>query len=246
LVVHRDTSLTWSIRHEAVRGGEVERVLDDVATTCRAICRAHLPRASGYELTCARLSGPLDGVTINVARANFRAMVSVQRFDAAVDSDAGARPVRLRLVATAHHTTTEAQIESPERAAAKWGMSGCVVATIGAGAIALHVAGLLAAWGYAVLLLPALLGTRVCMAMWVADNLRRYELPAARAEEAQRSARAAAEMRDLGRWTKILRDLEVQRDVVEAHFSLLPFRGLSPARANESSEPVIAIMPSIG
>jgi hypothetical protein len=242
LVVHRETSLTWSIRHEAVRGGEVERVLEEVATTCRAICRAHLPRASGYELTCARLSGSLDGVTITVARANFRAMVSVQRFDAAVDSDAGTRPVRLRLVATARHTVTEAQMESPERSLAKWGMSGCVAATVGAGAIALHVAGLLAAWGYALLLLPALVGTRVCMAMWVADNLRLHELPAARAEEAQRSARVAAEMRDLGRWMKILRELELQRDAVEAHFSLLPFRGLSPARPNESSEPALAVV----
>lgn len=238
-----ESALTWSLRHEALRGPEAERVLEDVATTCRAICRAHLPRASGYELTCARLSGPLDGVTITVARANFRAVISVQRYEASEDAQ---KTTRLRLIASAHHVAPEVLNDGTERALAKWGVSGCIAATMGAGAIALHVAGLLATWGYALLLLPALLGTRVCMAMWIADNLRQRELPASRAEQAQLVARAAAELRDLARWQKILRELEGQRDAVAEQFQLRPFRGLSPARATEASQPALTAVPSVG
>lgn len=240
-----DSSLTWSIRHDALHGREADRVLEDVAATCRTICRAHLPRASGYELTCTRLSGPLDGVTITVARANFRAMVSVQRFEASVDAHTKARPLRLRLVAAARHDVAELPGEARERALAKWGVSGCVAATLSGGAIALHVAGMLTAWGYALLLLPALFGTRVCMAMWVADNLRQRQLPASRAEQAQVQARAAAEARDLARWGRILRELEAQRDAVIERFSLRPFRGLSPARAGDASCSGLAPLPSI-
>jgi hypothetical protein len=240
LVAPGDSSLTWNIRHDALHGREADRVLEDVAATCRTICRAHLPRASGYELTCTRLSGPLDGVTITVARANFRAMVSVQRFTTSNDAQPEARPLRLRLVASARHRVAEVLGESRERQLAKWGVSGCVAATLSAGAIALHVAGVLATWGYALLLLPALVGTRVCVAMWIADNLRQRELPASRAEQAQAQARVAAEARDLVRWQRILRELEAQRDAVIERFSLRPFRGLSPARPSESSPSALA------
>jgi hypothetical protein len=240
-VAQRDSSLTWSIRHDALKSVEAEQVLSEIATACRDSCRAHLPRASGYELTCARLSGPLDGVTITVARANFRAMVSVQRFEAAVD--VAERPLRLRLVATAHHVGAEASSDARERTRALWGVSGCVAAMFGTGAIALYLMGLLVTWGVALLVLPAIVGTRMCLAMWIDGNLR--QLPPARAEQAQHTARAAAETRDLSRWHRVLREFELQRDLVEERFALRPFRGLSPARPNEASDASLAIASSV-
>ena len=206
--------------------------MKDVTAACRAICRAHLSPASGYEVTCARLGGPLDGATITVARANFRALVSIQEFDAPPTDprDGGSK---FRLVARAIHLDVEDPNESREHALAQWGVSGCVAATMGASAIALQAAGLLTAWGYALLLLPALVGTRAWMAVWAANRLNRRALAPTRSEQAQLRARASAEARDMARWARALREFEAQHHAIVTRLQARPFRGLSPERPNE-------------
>jgi hypothetical protein len=234
-VAYRDGTLNWSIRHD-LRRGPAHRVITDVADACRAICHEHLPPASGYELTCARLSGPLDGATITVARANFRALVSIQEFEApAAANRHGLYQSKIRLVARATHLDVDYPGESREIALAQWGVSGCVAATMGAGAIALQAAGLLTAWGYALLLLPALVGTRAWMAVWAANQIRRRSLAPTRAEQAQLQARASAEARDMSRWAQALRGFEGQHDTIVARLQTRPFRGLSPGDPSEST-----------
>ena len=207
--------------------------MKDVTAACRAICRAHLPPASGYELTCARLGGPLDGATITVARANFRAIVSIQEYDAP-RTDARDGPSKFRLVARATHVDLDDAAESREHALAQWGVSGCVAATMGASAIALQAAGLLTAWGYALLLLPALVGTRAWMAVWAANRMGRRALAPTQAEQTQLRARASAETRDMARWARALREFEAQHHAIVTRLQARPFRGLSPERPNEA------------
>lgn len=116
------------------------------------------------------------------------------------------------------------------------------------GIVALALTGALTAWGSILLLVPALFGTRVCMALWMADSMRQRALPAASTDRALGTARTNAEARDLRRWNAILDELAAQHEATAELFQLRPFRGLSTAPhaivqpAGEEPEPALAAL----
>ncbi len=204
-------------------------MLDDVANSCAAICRAHLPEATGYEFSRTHLDGALDGVTLEFKRGNFRGLVSVQRFEHAATTSAPTQRARtLRLVAEAHHEPPPDEA-AQTRSCAYWTATGGAAGTMAVGIVALALTGALTAWGSILLLVPALFGTRVCMALWMADTMRQRALGPATSDRGLPPARTSAETRDLRRWNAVLEELAAQYETTAELFQLRPFRGLSTA-----------------
>lgn len=237
----RAAALTWSVNLRDRGAEEIER---DVAALVEAIGHAlgeHFPESSGYEAVWYRLSGPIDGVTVRVARGRFRAAASVQRFSRALAAPlpgaparAGApargngehapNPVQVRLVATASVVPPagSVQAEASHGAGARsWAAASCALGTAAFGALAFGAAGLLTAWVQVLLLLPTFVVWRTTLA------LARPPQPstAALAARSDRPRPRDPTIRDaIERWRRLLAHLETHRQLLDDAFDRAPFR----------------------
>lgn len=240
---------TWSVRYPAGHPEHADRVFEELTTLCRALCSSQFSEDDGYTLVESRLSGPIEGTTVVATRADFTALVSVQRFERE-EAGRSRRPFReIRVVASARHRIPERE-KSQGGALTRWTVAGCAAGTMGLGAVALELAGLLTAWSQVLLLLPAMMALRTFIALEFARRLRRH------AEADPRGARRAAvdpvRLEDLERWHRTLRVIESQREVVEDQFRLRPFRsaatlpGSVGAPAADTRTAALALRPSMG
>ena len=192
---------------------------------CRDACLEEFGEGCGYTTTQRKISGPIEGMTVSVNRGRFQAQVSVQRFTRPQPGSLRHAPTEIRVVTSAQHTPPEEDGPS-ERALARWGIAGCAVGTMGVGSAGLELAGLLSAWGEVMLLIPALMAWRMCIALRIVTDFRRQAMFDAQREqlEARREAIANAHAKDLERWSEVERNIEAQRDAVAEQIRLRPFR----------------------
>ncbi len=213
-----DARLSWSVRHGA-NAAYAQRVFDDTLAACQQLVSDRLPATAGYEVRRVQLAGSLQGWSLRVSRGMFRASLSLQRFHNRAHDDGS--PMELRIVAHAHHAP--AQPPSPRRRTGLRLTSGAA-ASFGVGVLALAVSGGLTAWATAVLLIPAMFATRLCMALWIADDIRQRALPPASSLPA--TTLTAAHARDLRRWATLQVELRRLHETTAERFVLRPFRGL--------------------
>ncbi len=193
--------LDWSVRYGA-RSTYTERVAADTLEGVADLLARHLPASTGYEIRRIWLSGSISGASFRVRRGSFVASVSVQRFQSPGRSAEEADAHKLRVVARS--TQRSVALAKPTKTSGLR-LTGGAAASFGVGALALGVSGSLTAWATAVLLLPAMFATRLCMTLWVADTIHRRALPPADLPE---STLSATEVRDQERWQAVLTGLE--------------------------------------
>lgn len=220
---------SWSLRHDEGPSHGVDRVFEALMKRCRDAVADEFGDGCGYTTTQRKISGPVEGLTINVTRGRFAAQVSVQRF---VRPGPGlARPTcpEIRVVTSARHTPPEEDGQN-SKALARWGIAGCAAGTMGLGSAGLELAGLLSAWGEIMLLIPALMAWRMCIALRIVTDFRRQAALDAQREQlqARREAIANAHTKDLERWSAVERTIEAQRDAVAEQLHLRPFRSQGP------------------
>ncbi len=220
-MTHEDERrLSWSVRSNA-RPQQRHQLVEDTQSSCAQLIAQHLPASAGYELRRIRLQGAVEGVSFRVSRGAFVATVSVQHYEDAVRSE---RPLELRVVAQFSPTGGQTlPALRPRRTGL--GLSAGAAATMAVGVLAMAVTGGLTAWATAVLLIPAMFATRLCMTLWIADNMkRRRALPPAGLPS---HTLDAAQVRDGRRWASLQTDLERLHELTLQRFVLQPFRGLS-------------------
>ncbi len=215
--------LNWSVRYGA-RSTYTERVADDTLEGTADLLARHLPASAGYEIQRVRLSGSLSGASFRVRRGSFSASVSVQMFHSTGRDREESDGYELRVVARAR-TASTALAKVPHRNGLR--LTGGAAASLGVGALALAISGNLTAWATAVLLIPALFATRLCMTLWIADTLNRRALPPA--SDLPPSTMTAAQVRDERRWQAVLTDLQRLHENAAERLMLRPFRGMGTA-----------------
>ena len=224
--------MSWSVRYGA-RSAYAPRVFDDIVEQCHHSLATHLPSSSGYDLRVFTLQGAIRGQSLRVRRGTFEAVISIQRFAHHLHDAAGVAPTELRVVAT---STSGTRALPPSPRHSKWKLTSGAAASLGIGALALAVSGNLTAWATAVLLIPGLFATRLCTALWLADNMRRKALPpAGRALPA--STQSAAAVRDGRRWASVVADLQRLHETTAERFVVRPFRGLGSTGAQRAIGP---------
>jgi hypothetical protein len=219
--------LDWSVRYGA-RSTYTERVATDTLEGVADLMARHFPGNAGYDVQRVRLSGPLQGASFRIKRGAFAATVSVQMFSSPGRSAHETDAFELRVVASAQSATTSTALATtPHRNGLR--LTGGAAASLGVGALALAISGSLTAWATAVLLIPALFATRLCMTLWIADTLSRRqtvarpELPAATV--------SAAQVRDERRWALVLAGVQQLHENAAERLMLRPFRGMGTAAA---------------
>lgn len=219
--------LDWSVRYGA-RSTYTERVATDTLEGVADLMARHLPGSAGYDVQRVRLSGPLQGASFRIRRGSFAATVSVQMFSSPGRSSRESDGFELRVVASAQPaSTTTALATTPHRTGLR--LTGGAAASLGVGALALAISGSLTAWATAVLLIPALFATRLCMTLWIADTLSRRQGPAR--AELPPATLSAAQVRDDRRWASVLAGLQQLHENAAERLMLRPFRGMGTAAA---------------
>lgn len=211
--------LDWSVRY-AARSTYTERVATDTLEGTADLLARHLPASAGYEIQRIWLSGSLTGASFRVRRGAFVASVSVQRFQSPGRSADEPDAYKLRVVARSSQSSTALVKQTPTSGLR---LTGGAAASLGVGALALGISGSLTAWATAVLLLPAMFATRLCMTLWVADTIHRRALPPA---DLPASTLSATEARDQERWQAVLTGLQQLHENVAERLTLQPFRGM--------------------
>ena len=214
--------LDWSVRYEA-RSTYTERVAADTLEGAADLLARHLPANAGYEVRRIWLSGALSGASFRVRRGSFVASVSIQQFQSPGRCAGETDAYKLRVVARSSQRRT-ALLEPARTKGLR--LTGGAAASFGVGALALGISGSLTAWATAVLLLPAMFATRLCMTLWVADTIHRRALPSADLPE---STLSATELRDQERWQAVLGGLQQLHENVAERLMLRPFRGMGSA-----------------
>jgi hypothetical protein len=204
--------LSWTVRHGA--SGELDdRILKELIDACRNACEHQFPSGRGYDVTTTVLRGPIEGVNLEVVGADVRGLVSVQRYRRLVGlAELERRPTEIRVVAAARTVSTDAALTRappPGRAAI---ITLGTVAAFGVVGLASAVAGLLTAWGIALVLLPTLIGLRLAWALRVAHRLRAHAPP------------IDPPFVPDDRWHQLICDLERQRETTAGRLSTRPFR----------------------
>ena len=219
--------LDWSVRYGA-RSTYTERVADDTLEGAAHLLARHFPATAGYELQRVRLSGSLQGASFRVRRGGFTASVSVQMFQSPSRDDREPDGFELRVVARARPRSTSTALATSASQRSGLRLTGGAAASLGVGGLALAISGSLTAWATAVLLIPALFATRLCMTLWIAETLNRRALPPA---DLPPSTLSAAQVRDDRRWQSVLADLQQLHENAAERLMLRPFRGMGSAAA---------------
>ncbi len=214
--------LDWSVRF-AARSTYTERVAADTLEGAADLLARHLPANAGYEIRRIWLSGSLSGASFRVRRGSFSASISVQRFHSPGRCAEEADAQKLRVVARSSLRSTA--LAKPA-ASSGLRLTGGAAASLGVGATALAISGSLTAWATAVLLLPAMFATRLCMTLWVADTIHRR---ARQPSDLPESTLSATEVRDQERWQAVLNGLQHLHGNVAERLMLRPFRGMGSA-----------------
>jgi|GEM_PF-2340038 len=225
-MTHTDRGqLDWSVRYGA-RSTYTERVANDTLEGAADLLARHLPPSAGYEIQRVRLSGSLHGASFRIRRGTFVASVSVQLFQSPGRGHDEPDAFELRVVARSRLGGTTALVHAPRTSGLR--LTGGAAASLGVGALALAISGSLTAWATAVLLIPALFASRLCMTLWIADTInRRRALPSSDLPAATLSA---AQVRDERRWRAVLAGLEHLHLHAAQRLMLRPFRGMSPTK----------------
>ena len=225
-MAHEDGGrLDWSVRYGA-RSSYTDRVLEDTLEGVADLLVHHLPPSAGYEVHRVWLSGSLHGASFRIRRGTFVASVSVQHFQSPARSTDERDAFELRVVARGCSTTT-ALAQASGNSGVR--LTAGAAASLGIGALALAISGSLTAWATAVLLLPALFATRLCMTLWVAETLGRRALPPP-PSDLPTATLTAAQVRDERRWDHVLAGLQALHENTAERLMLRPFRGLGSAR----------------
>ncbi len=211
--------LDWNVRYGA-RSTYTERVAADTLEGAADLLAQHLPANAGYEIRRISLSGSLQGASFRVRRGSFVASVSVQRFQSPGRSADESDAYKLRVVARSRVRSTALVKQT---ATTGLHVTGGAAASLGVGALALSISGSLTAWATAVLLLPAMFATRLCMTLWVANTIHRRALPPA---DLPVSTLSATEARDQERWQAVLTGRQQLHENVAERLMLQPFRGM--------------------
>jgi hypothetical protein len=212
--------LTWSVRDEGGNESESNRVLADLGRVCREACLARFPEDRGYSVAHRRMWGALEGSATHVARAGFRGVVSVQRFER--PGTDGTRATEIRVVASGNRERVTV-LARPERRYVQWGVAGCAAGTVALGLAALQIAGQLSTWAHVLALIPALMAWRMAMAMRLAKELERQTaLPPA--TDVPSVAEHDAHRDEEERWIEVLAIVAAQRDATSERFSCGGFR----------------------
>lgn len=211
---------------------------EELVTRCQECCAQHLPEQAGYEVCTTRLSGPIEGVNVHIVRGHFRALISVQRFGRAHAGEHSDASAELRIVATASHAEP-VTAEDHERSFAQWSIAGCAMGSVGLGVVGLEYAGLLTAWGQALVVLPLLMAWRLVMVLRIHQDLRARALPPSPVEQARNEAVHAAEGRDRGRWDRLLEQLGQHRDALNQRFAMRPFRSMGALPSGIADRPTL-------
>ncbi|MEM6291528.1 MAG: hypothetical protein AAGA54_09695 [Myxococcota bacterium] len=220
-MTHEDEGrLSWSVRCDA-RAEQRQRLIQDTQSACAQLLTQHLPASAGYEIRRVRLRGAMEGVSYRISRGAFTATLSVQHYQDAIRRE---QPLELRVVAQANPVGGETlPAVRPRRTGL--GLSAGAAMTMAVGVLAMAVTGGLTAWATAVLLIPAMFATRLCMTLWIADNMQRQRaLPPA---DLPAHTLDAAQVRDRRRWSSLQTDLEALHELTMHRFVVQPFRGLS-------------------
>jgi len=226
--------LDWSVRY-GTPSTYTERVTTDTLEGAADLLARQLPASAGYEVRRVRLSGSLRGASFRVRRGSFTASVSVQTFPSPGRSAAEGDGFALRMVARSQPRETALATVPPRNGLR---LTGGAAASMGIGALALAISGSLTAWATAVLLIPALFATRLCMTLWIADTLGRrgQETSGLPTETA-----SAIDVRDRRRWQRVLGGLEQLHENAAERLTLQQFRGISSAPAPLALGPAPAL-----
>jgi len=212
--------LDWSVRYGA-QSTYTQRVAVDTLEGTADLLARHLPANAGYEIRRIGLSGSLSGASFRVRRGSFVASVSVQQFQSPGRCAEEADAHKLRVVARSSLRTTALAKQTITTGGLR--VTGGAAGFLGVGALTLGITGSLTAWATAVLLLPAMFATRLCMTLWVADTIHRRALPPADLPE---STLSATHVRDQERWQAVLTGLQQLHENVAERLMLRPFRGM--------------------
>lgn len=210
--------LSWCVRHDRTTALGDELV-DELVEVCRDACATEFPSTDGYVTSVRHLSGALEGASITIARGGFWALISVQRYDRTQEASAA----EIRMVASCRHAPT-GEIATRERASSPWGLAGFALGTVGVGAAGLELSGLLSAWGQVLLLIPAFMAWRMCMALRIAGSLRQQARLRIGEDPAVARTRRRTRRQEEKRWQRLCEVLTAQRDAVAERFTLRPFR----------------------
>jgi hypothetical protein len=235
--------LSWSVRHDRTSELDAER-LEDLLELSREACAIEFPNTDGYVTSIRRLSGALEGASIRITRGrfdggrdDFSALISIQRYTRTQDPSTA----EIRVVASYRHRARRLVNESAGTALSRWSMAGCAVGTMGVGVAGLELSGLLVSWGQALVLIPAFLVWRVCMAVRMATTFR------ARAREpiAEDPAIASSHARDRKRWRRVTDVLLAQRDAMGERTAMRPFRSQGAHRCRRGVRPPQVLAPAV-
>lgn len=231
--------LSWSVRHDRIDALD-DALLEDLVDACRDACASRFPATDGYVTSVRRLSGAMDGASINILRGRFRALVSVQRF---LRTEAGPE-AEVRVVACCGHEAPADLAIVRDGSGARWVIAGCAIGTMGVGAAGLELSGLLGAWGQMLLLIPALIAWKICAALQLLGKPRHS--PPLQEDPAVRRARARTYADDRRRWHELAEVLATHREAVTERFRLRPFRSQGtalPGMGMRSLEPATTAIP---
>lgn len=228
------TGLSWSVRYGA-HSRCAERIYEDTLEHCRAIVARQLPERAGYQAEEIELSGALQGMSFRISRGSFAGSISVQRFANGSQRDGEETSLELRIVAGSSLHPHALMLSTPPTGLR---LTSGAAATMGIGALAMAITGGLTAWATAVLLLPALFAARLCMALWIADSLRRRTQTSR--PMLPESTRSATRIRDQRRWSAALSSLDMLYENTAERLVLRPFRGLGGATGPQLALPASA------
>ena len=225
--------VSWSVRtaHEENSARQLESLERFVVD----LCEDRFPADEGYSRCHARLSGPIEGVTTTIARGDFRALVSVQRYVRDLGRSHTASEVRLIACAGSQ------RIADGERKAANVAsrtlMAGLALAALVAVGLAWSLGTLIAgatqwmipfAWHGPLLALPSIL-TGMLLSTGAVSMGR------SRGQQALCAAHSAASrdrdlQADMAHWVGVLQLLEIQQELVSQQTNLPPFRNAAGSR----------------
>jgi hypothetical protein len=244
--------LSWCVRHD--RPTALDRgLVDELVQTCKETCAVEFSTTDSYVTSIRRLSGALEGASITITRAassassyeDFSALISVQRYV----RDHGASTAEIRVVASCRHQTSELACVRADTTQtwSRWGVASCALGTMGAGIAGLGLFGLLATWGQVLLLLPALMAWRMCMAVRIATSLRQQAQHRLHEDPAMTGERRRARCEDHERWHRVAEVLLAQRDAMGERSTMRPFRnqGAQPGHAVLRPAKALPALPAV-
>lgn len=220
MAIHDALRSTWSVRHET--GVELaDRAFENLTDNCYAICVEHFPANAGYTFRATRLTGPIEGRSFTIARGDFVATVSLQRFHPA------GQPHRqeIRLVATLHERQP-----APDVTPHRWAIVAPALGSTGLMTVGVASATSVSAMTLAMFFIPMMVAMRLGVLMWVASQFHRKARREALALAAAPSDTPTTSMETV-RWQSALRALADQQNYVRTRITTQPFRTMAPLSA---------------